>query len=89
MRGEMVFSKQHEMQKQVTLLKRENAEYAGSLLLQQERILSLQDQVQSTQMAARQTSKTLEDAQVKLGAAEEAKAESQRVLKELNDKFVR
>merc|ERR1719295_97506 len=84
----MVFSKQQEIQKKLTALQKENAAYAESLKLQQERILSLSDQLQSMQIAARQSSKTLEDAELKLVHAEQAKTESQRVLKELNEKFV-
>merc|ERR1712157_675864 len=50
-KGDMVFSKQQEIQQKLTLIKQENATYAKSIKGQQERILSLQDQLQSSQMA--------------------------------------
>lgn len=87
-KGDMVFSKQQEIQTRLTRLKSENEEYAQSIKMQQQRILSLQDQLQSSHIASRQYTKTIEELETRTSAAEKEAAETKLVLAEMNAKFV-
>ena len=87
-KGDMVFSKQQEIQTRLTRLKSENEEYAKSIKMQQQRILSLQDQLQSSHIASRQYTKTIEELETRTSAAEKEAAETKLVLAEMNAKFV-
>ena len=87
-KGDMVFSKQQEIQTKLTKLKSENEEYAKSIKMQQQRILSLQDQLQSSHIASRQYTKTIEDLETRVSVSEKETAETKLVLKEMNAKFV-
>eukprot|EP01084_Bolivina_argentea_P313469 542851_1 len=87
-RDDMVFERQQQIQTKMTKYKKENEEYAKSIKLQQERILSLQDQLQSSHMATRQYTKTIEDLEAKLSVVDKEKLETKAVLSEMNNKFV-
>merc|ERR1719242_1641004 len=75
-RGDMVFSKQQEIQTKLTQISLENEEYAKSIKLQQERILSLQDQLQSSHIATRQYTKTIEDLEARIHSSDKEKIEA-------------
>ena len=79
-RGDMVFSKQQEIQTKLTKLSSENEEYAKSIKLQQERILSLQDQLQSSHIATRQYTKTIEDLEARIHSSDKQKVQAKAVL---------
>merc|ERR1712129_613201 len=72
MGGDMEFSKQQEIQTKLTKLSSENEEYAKSIKLQQERILSLQDQLQSSHIA-RQYTKTIEELEARIHSSNKEK----------------
>ena len=87
-KGEMVFSKQQEIQTKLTKFKRENEDYVKSIKLQQERILSLQDQLQSGHIATKQYTKTIEDLEARIGHTDKEKQQSKEALAEMNAKLI-
>jgi len=84
----MQFAQQQEMQMQHTKLKAENTAYAQSIKSQQERILSLQDQLQSTQLTQRQYTKNIEDLETRIAESEQTCAASQQALRDVNAKLI-
>ena len=87
-KGEMVFSKQQEIQTKLTKFKHENEDYAKSIKLQQERILGLQDELQSSHIARRQYTKTIEDLEARIGQTDKEKQQSKEALAEMNAKLI-